>query len=153
MSAGAPLRPGPDSATIDLVLREGGLRARWACPARASRELRRVRFRPPGRPMMLLPVRGVRPYGWRPLSDLRRIELDEVLIDYVVLADGHVGEVGGLAAMADGQRLKRELEELLDGTGVAVVLATRITRPPRPRERKPLYRGRPPTGGITPSGF
>ncbi|MFF7250313.1 hypothetical protein ACFZBU_41330 [Embleya sp. NPDC008237] len=121
------------------------------CPFVAAKELRRVRrvrFAPTQAPARFRFVRARRPGPWLPIADLARILLHETIIETdvggdprpaggmvsvaIVIGDDHVVHVYSGPESPDARQMKQDLDALLSGVGVPVVLETSHVRLPKP---------------------
>ncbi|MFF7456639.1 hypothetical protein [Kitasatospora sp. NPDC008115] len=114
------------------------------------REVRRVQFAPAQAPTELRFVRGARADAWVPISDLRRIQLDETVEEpyegdpepaghtldlTVVTLTGGDGRPHRAPKGTDADALQRSLEDLLGPAGVPVLRRTERSvrrKPPTP---------------------
>ncbi len=136
------------AVTVCGVLWVSAVLLLWPFGAVAElRSVRRVQFTPARAPTELRFVRGARVDAWLPISDLRRVQLDEAVEEpyegdpapavrsltiTVVTLGGDDGRPHGVPKGIEAGALRRSLEELLGPAGVPVVRRTerRVRRKP-----------------------
>ncbi|MFF8768682.1 hypothetical protein [Kitasatospora sp. NPDC015120] len=147
------------AVTVCAVLWVSAVLVLWPFVAVAElRSVRRVQFAPAGAATGLRFVRGARADAWAPISDLRRVQLDEVVEEpyegdpepavrtldiTVVAAAGDGGRPHRAPKGTDVDALQRALEDLLGPAGVPVLRRTerRVRPTPRPSSGGWVYGG------------